>query len=119
MEFLLFILAVLLLVVFAPIGFCVTLLRSVLLSDIEIIKQYYLKMAISLSQFGNVIMEGLFNIILIDTGKYKFGNPDETISSVIGKNQLNDSLTRLGRLLNWILEKFDKNHSIDSIENKE
>ena len=47
---------------------------------------------------------------------YKFGDEDETISSVLGKNKLTKTLTKTGKTLDWILEKLDRNHSIESIE---
>lgn len=47
---------------------------------------------------------------------YKFGNIDETVSSVLGKNQNLGTLTKSGKWLNRLLSKFDPNHSIDAIE---
>ena len=78
-----------------------------------------MNLAISLDQFGNVAMKGLFNMILINSYAFQFGNPDETISSVLGKNKLNNSLTGLGRLLDKFLNRLDDNHSINSIEEDE
>jgi hypothetical protein len=58
----------------------------------------------------------LFNRYLITKDGYKFGNPDETISSVIGKNERLQTLTSSGRLLNSILNRIEKNHAKKSIE---
>jgi hypothetical protein len=49
----------------------------------------------------------------------KFGNEDETISGVIGKNKRLNTLTFAGRLLDKLLDTIDKNHSIDAIEEDE
>ena len=62
-------------------------------------------------------MAGLFNTIMITKDGYKFGNEDETISSVLGKNQLKGTFRIIGYCLNRILDKLEKNHSIKSIEN--
>ena len=76
-------------------------------------------MAISYEQLGNVALSRLFNDILIKNNADNFGNPDETISSVLGKNQLNGTLKPLGLLLVKILHKLDENHSVKSIEEDE
>jgi hypothetical protein len=44
-----------------------------------------------------------------------FGNKKETISSVIGKNKLTNTLSPLGKALNAFLNYIDKNHSLNSI----
>ena len=77
---------------------------------------YFFKLALSLDQLGNVAMGRLFNDILIYPNRDRFGDEDETISSVLGKNEINGTLRPLGQLLVDILDKFDKNHSIKSIE---
>jgi 8-oxo-dGTP diphosphatase len=41
---------------------------------------------------------------------------DETISSVLGKNKKANTLSKIGKGLDWILDILDKNHSIKSIE---
>jgi hypothetical protein len=56
----------------------------------------------------------LFNKTLA-TG-HRFGDIEETISSVLGKNQLTGTLTGLGKALVWILDKIDNNHAIKSID---
>ena len=105
--------------VFAPLGIMFTIIKSAILLDIDYIKDYFIKMAISLDQFGNVTMAKLFNILLIkSSSKHLFGNPDETISSVLGKNKINCTLAPLGILLDSILNRLDNNHSINSIETK-
>lgn len=76
---------------------------------------YFYKLALSIDQLGNVAMGKLFDDILIKPNRDRFGNEDETISSVLGKNQLNGTLRPLGSFLVFILDKFEKNHSIKSI----
>jgi len=82
-------------------------------------KKYIYKIALSIDQLGNVICARLFNFFLIDIIGHKFGNEDETISGVIGKNKRTNTLTGLGIALDCILELLDKNHSVKAIEEDE
>lgn len=80
------------------------------------VASWFYAWALSIDQLGNVVCKELFNDALITPSGITFGNPDETISSVLGKNKLNDSLTVTGKSLDWILNKLDPGHSIKSIE---
>lgn len=75
---------------------------------------YFKSSAINLDKFGNREFRTLFNKTLA-TG-HRFGDINETISSVLGKNQLTGTLTCLGKALVWILDKIDNNHVIKSID---
>ena len=97
-------------------------------------RKYIRDMAESIDQTGNHVMGPLFNqwmlrtvpprkttlgeytLILGEIKPYLFGNIDETVSSVLGKNQKLGTLTKSGRWLNRLLNKLDENHSIDAIE---
>jgi hypothetical protein len=72
--------------------------------------------AISIDQLGNVVCKDLFNDVLILPTGIPFGNPDETISSVLGKNKQANTLSKIGKGLDWLLNRLDPNHSINSIE---
>lgn len=110
MKFLLYIIARILAVTLLPLGFIYSLFKKGL-------GQYFYNMAVSIDQLGNVGLGPLFNDILIRPNSLnKFGNPDETISSVIGKNYVRGKLKPLGMLLRNILHKLDPNHSVDAIE---
>ena len=116
MGFILFLLAFTLVVLITPLGLLFTLFRF----DLKRLNDYYMNLAISLDQFGNVAMGSFFNSILTtDNRPHLFGDPDETISSVLGKNKLNNSLSTLGNTLDSILNSLDDNHSINSIEDGE
>jgi hypothetical protein len=80
---------------------------------------YLFRCAIADDQHGNTFLAKLFNDVLIKPGGYKFGNPDETISSVLGKNKLLNKLAIAGKTLDFILQILDHNHSIKSIEHDE
>lgn len=74
-------------------------------------------MALVLDEVGNVTMQHLLNDLLLIQKEhtYLFGNKNETISSVIGKNSLTNTLSPLGRALNSFLNFLDKDHSLNSI----
>ena len=48
---------------------------------------------------------------------YAFGNPNETISSALGKNQRDGTLSWFGKVICKILDTIDKNHCEKSIDN--
>jgi len=81
------------------------------------LSDYFFDTALSIDQLGNVACKELFNDTLIkNNSQNRFGDPDETISSVLGKNKRDGTLTKTGIALSWILDKLDKNHVIKSID---
>jgi len=72
-------------------------------------------LALGLDQIGNAVCRDLFNRLLIEENGYKFGKVQETISSVLGKNQMLDTLSLWGRILVSILELFEGDHCLKSI----
>lgn len=74
--------------------------------------------AIALDMYGNVIMKHTLNRILKTKEGYKFGAYDETISFVLGMNQIAGTLTKNGLRLSKKLDKFEPNHSIVTVQNK-
>lgn len=135
-ELILYIVAKLLYLVFSPIGFVYAIIRVLTRVGFKEawkqLRRYFMAIAVSIDQKGNVIMQELFNDLLIRdmfrldswdkdepyhiVKKIPFGNEDETISSVLGKNYINGTLTPMGKLLDWVLCKLEPNHSIKSIE---
>lgn len=81
-------------------------------------KGYFLSSAINLDKFGNREFRTLLNKILIIKEGYKFGNIEETISSVLGKNELMNNLSKAGKVLVWLLDKIEKDHCFKSINNQ-
>ena len=65
---------------------------------------------------GTVVCKDLFNIALKNKGGYQFGKEGETLSSVLGKNQRNGTLTKVGLTLVFVLDKIDPNHCLKSID---
>ena len=72
-------------------------------------------LALGLDQIGNAVCRDLFNRLLIEEDGYKFGKVQETISSVLGKNQMLDTLSLWGWILVSILERFEEDHCLKSI----
>ncbi len=116
-SFLLFGIAFVLLVTTTPIGFVYALLRQLFVGKIKTLQIYFIEVALALDNAGNVIMQHLLNdtLLIKNTNTYQFGNKKETISSVIGKNHLTNTLSPLGKALNSFLNFIDKDHSLNSI----
>lgn len=76
---------------------------------------YWRGFAIAVDRFGNYQFRSLFNRFLIEKDAYQFGDFRETISSVLGKNERDNTLTKTGIFLTRILNKLDKNHCQNSI----
>lgn len=73
-------------------------------------------MAVGLDQIGNAVCRDLFNRLLIEKDGYKFGKVNETISSVLGKNERDGTLSLGGLLLVILLDTIDKGHCKNSIQ---
>ena len=116
-SFLLFGIAFVLVVTTTPIGFLYALMRQLLFRKIKTLQFYFIEVALALDNAGNVIMQHLLNdtLLIKNTNTYYFGNKKETISSVIGKNHLTNTLSPLGKALNAFLNFIDKDHSLNSI----
>ena len=102
-----------------PIAFLYSIGLTLLKSGYKTLDDYLFNCAYATDQHANVFLAKLFNDIMIKQGGHKFGNPDETISSVLGKNKLMGKLSLLGKCLDYILHLLDENHSIKSIEHDE
>lgn len=81
-------------------------------------KGYFRSSAVNLDKYANREFRTLWNKTLKKENGYKFGNENETISSALGKNERDKTLTKTGKVLVWILDKIDNNHSIKSINEK-
>jgi hypothetical protein len=77
-------------------------------------KGYFKQTALNLDKFGNREFRAFLNFSMQKNG-YQFGNPNETISSALGKNERDNTLTKCGRILVKILDIIDKNHCKKSI----
>ncbi len=112
----LFTTAFILKLLFYPIGFIYSIALTFLKNGYSELDKYFFNCAIADDQHANTWLAKLFNDLLILPGGHKFGNPDETISSVLGKNYLQKKLSPIGKGLNWVLNLIDPGHSVNSIE---
>ena len=79
------------------------------------VKGYFRSTALSIDIWANREFRTLWNDKLrIDSG-YEFGKENETISSALGKNKRDNTLTNCGKILIAILDFFDENHCENSI----
>ena len=113
---LLFLISIVLFVFTGPLGLIFGLLQRLFTKGLRGIGEYSLQLAISIAQWGNVLMQHLFNWLWITKHGYKFGHRDETISSALGKNKQLGTLTGFGRLIDGLLDIIDPNHSLNSID---
>lgn len=121
MEFILFITALILAIIFYPVGYIYVIILSIMRKSFSKFRWYTKKLALDLAltidRTGNLVCRDICNDLLIYHEWYKFGKRQETISSVLGKNKRDQTLTKrwlkLANLLDWL----DPNHCINSIDN--
>ena len=89
--------------------------KSALAKSIWFLTATLHSLALGLDQIGNAVCRDMFNRLLIEEDGYKFGKVQETISSVLGKNQMLDTLSLWGWILVSILELFEEDHCLKSI----
>ncbi|WP_312208272.1 hypothetical protein [Empedobacter sp.] len=114
MNFVLVILAKLLYIAVEPINFIYVIFIKTKFSW-KRLNGYFRNEAIAIDRFGNSQYRSLFNTWFVTEKGYQHGNINETISSVLGKNKRDDTLTIAGNILTKILDTIDKNHCINSI----
>jgi hypothetical protein len=115
----LFLVSIFLAGVIYPIAFLYSVVLTLIKSGWHSLDKYLFRCALATDQHANSFLAKLFNDVMIKQGGHKFGNPDETISSVLGKNKLMGKLSYFGKVLDFILHLLDNNHSIKSIEHDE
>lgn len=113
---LLLVISIILFILTIPFGLIYGFIYKLINKSIQGIGEFGVKIAISIDQLGNVLMQHLLNEVMIIKGGYKFGNRDETISSALGKNVEKDTLSKFGKILNSILDFIDVGHSLNSID---
>jgi ADP-ribose pyrophosphatase YjhB (NUDIX family) len=112
----LFLISVFLLLITGPLGFIYGVGYTILRKGFQGLGAYFLEIAISIDQLGNVLMQHLLNALWLKKGAYPFGNRDETISSALGRNKKLNTLNPFGNLIDKVLDAIDPNHSLNSID---
>lgn len=116
--FVLLILAIALSGILFPIGFVYAITKKFF----KAVGGFFFAIALSIDQSANVICSELFNDLLLkkdSKNKVLFGDPDKTISFVLGKNFLNGSLNQIGIALSKFLNLIEKDHVFKAIEKEE
>ena len=114
-ELVILIVAITLLYLLLPITAVFMIIKYLFTGNKRMLAVWFYRTARAIDVFANVNGAEFFNSIFISEGGYKFGNPQETISSVIGKNQRDKTLSIAGQILRWSLDKVSDNHCLDSI----
>ena len=110
MGILLYIIATILWIVLTPINWIIVSIKHGLSN------KYFLETAIDIDKFGNRNFRTFLNVTMKIKGGYMFGNVNETISSALGKNQRDKTLSWFGKVICFILDTLDKNHCEKSIQ---
>ena len=79
---------------------------------------YLRNMAMSINQFANVSCAGSLNFLMVKFGGYRFGDPDDNIAYVLGRNKYKAKLTIFGLFIVWVLCIIEKNIVDDAIVSK-
>lgn len=109
------IIAILLSVIFLPIGFFYSVGKKLF----DAINSYTYSVAYNINRLSNVVCADLFNDTLIKKNyikRFPFGSDGKSISYCIGKNLQLTSLSKVGIILNKILDFIEKEHTIKAIE---
>jgi hypothetical protein len=118
----LFVLAISLFLVIAPISIIYTIFVVYFKFGFkignEVLLDYFLANAHSIDQSGNVTGMFLFSDMFLSSGQGKqYGNPDETISHVTGFKENEALMTWFGKDIAYFLNTADTNHTKKAIEN--
>jgi hypothetical protein len=76
-------------------------------------KGYFYDSALNGDKYLNRELRSMWNKLLITDNGYKFGNINESISEVLGRNILKNTLTKKGKLLVKLLTE---KHCLDAIQ---
>jgi len=107
---------------FSPFSWIITVIRISTSKEMgwSDLHDYFENVAVSYDQTANAENGPLYNDIMITKMSLNiFGFPDETLSSVFGKNKRSKTLTKFGSVWAWLLNKIERNHVEKSIEEDE
>lgn len=114
MGILLYFIALILFVPLTIINFFVVLFNYGL--KWKIANQFFYETAVDIDRFANRNFRTLWNTTLRVKSGYRFGDDRETISSALGKNKRDKTLSKTGRVLCEVLDFLHENHCLRSIK---
>ena len=109
MGILLYLIASIFWIVLTPINWVLVAIKYGLSND------YFKQTAVDIDKFGNRNFRTFLNATMRVKGGYAFGNVNETISSALGKNQRDGTLSGFGVAWCGILDWLDSDHCKNSI----
>jgi hypothetical protein len=122
MGFVLFIVSLILLAIVFAISFVLTPIYYIITlkwkSGFKQLDRWFYKMALSIDQFGNVACAKVLKLMFTKRNGHDFGDEDDTVSYVLGRNQYKKTLTGAGRLMVKILDRLEENHCTIAIFKK-
>jgi len=74
------------------------------------------KSATLFSHLGNVWMKELLNDVCVVSGGHQYGNEDDSISDITGRNLRDEKLTKTGIGLAKFLNILGTDHALESID---
>ena len=107
---------------FSPIAWAIAAIKVAFTKDMgwDDLHNYFEGVAVSYDQTANAENGIYYNDIMITKMSLnEFGFPDETLSSVFGKNKRSLTLTKFGSFWAWFLNKIERQHVEKSIEEDE
>lgn len=114
MGLLLFIVAFILTGFLTAISFIITPIYYIITlkwrSGTKQLNKWFLNLALSIDQFGNVSCSTTLKILLTKKGAHSFGNEDDTVSYCLGRAKYQDKLTVLGKIIVKLLHTLEANH---------
>lgn len=90
--------------------------KTALTKSVGYLSSIVRSLAVGVDQIGNSLCRDMLNYLLIEEDGYKFGKVNETISSVLGKNERDWTLSVIGTIIAEILDQIDKDHCKKSIQ---
>jgi len=125
MGFLLYIIGAILFLPLTFLDLLVVIYKNIKTKDFfQSTNDYFFEGAEDLDKYANWKFKTLWNVMLKTKGGYDFGNIEETISSALGKNQRDNTLSIVGWIVVIILYIIDipywfkGGHCMNSINNK-
>ena len=125
MGFILSIIAYILFSIVAILNFIVVMYKNATIkSFFKVMNLYWYNEGFEVDKFANHQFECFWNTTMRKSNGYKFGDLEETISSALGKNQLNKTLSWFGWFIVIVLYAIDYKywrkggHCINSIQLK-
>ncbi len=106
-------------IILSAIIFPIALVYSILTRGFNTLGKDSWNTAIAIDQLGNVWCKHILNDFCIKPNGYRFGDPNQTVSHVLGVNKSLGTLYNFGKFVAWVLNKIERNHVEKAKDNKQ